>query len=157
MTIPLERKLAAGVAAAVVAGVVVGAFARLLMRLTTSVAGGDPGFSWGGTAGILTLYVAAMIPGAAATAVGVRRVSRLLLVAGAVFLGVPAVGVASEEVGDLAGVGTVRLVAVAVCGGLVFATLAVLPVVTGRLASRWTRPSLPVGGRARTPHDAVIE
>lgn len=146
---PTLRRLAAGVSAAVVAGAVVGALARMLMSLTTVAGGGTPGFSPGGTAAILALYAAAMVPGALAAAAGSRLVSRVLLAAGAVFLCVPAVGVAGEEVGDLGETGTVRFLAVAVCGVAVFATLAVLPVVTGRLVTRWART--PVATATRAP------
>ncbi|GAA4479847.1 hypothetical protein GCM10023094_25520 [Rhodococcus olei] len=146
---PTLRRLAAGVAAAVVAGAVVGVLARTLMSLTTVVGGGTQGFSSGGTAGILALYAAAMVPGALAAAAGSRLVSRVLLTAGALFLCVPAVGVAGEEVGDLGGTGTVRLLGVAVCGVAVFATLAVLPVVTARLVTRWA--GTPVAAATRAP------
>ena len=128
---------AAAAAAAIVAGVAVGVLARILMRLNTVAAAGDAGFSWSGSAGIVTLYVVAMIPGAVAVAVARRGVAVALLTAGSIFLCVPAVGVASEEVGDLGDLGTVRTVAVAVLGGAVFATLVVLPVVTIRFARRF--------------------
>lgn len=150
----IVARLGCGVLAAVVAGVVVGAVARVLMRLTTAAAGGDPGFSWSGSAGIVTLYALAMIPGACAAAATRRRIAAVLLAAGALFLCVPAVGVASEEVGDIGHLGVGPTAAVVVSGAAVFATLGVLPLVTLRLTSRFTagwRPDRPPVARPATP------
>ena len=93
-----SRQVATGILTAVVVGLVLGAAARALMRLVT-VAAGQPGhFSWGGTAGIVAVYVLAALPGCVLAALTRRRGRSLLLVAGALFLCVPATGVASEEV-----------------------------------------------------------
>ncbi|MFC7447431.1 hypothetical protein [Rhodococcus daqingensis] len=133
---PMARRFVVGVGSAVAAGVLVGIMSRLLMRLTTLAAGGSAGFSWSGTAGIVALYVAAMIPGALLVATTGARRSWWLLAAGAVFLCFPAIGVASEEVGYLGDLSVVRLLAVAVSGAAVFATLALLPLLTLRLVRR---------------------
>ncbi|SEK20430.1 hypothetical protein SAMN05444583_10141 [Rhodococcus maanshanensis] len=133
----MTRRLVAGVGSAVVAGVLVGIVSRLLMRVTTLAAGGSAGFSWSGSAGIVVLYVAAMIPGALLVATtGGRR--SWLLASGAAFLCLPAIGVASEEIGYLGDLSVVRLLAVGLSGAAVFATLALLPVLTLRLVRRST-------------------
>ncbi|MGW6377980.1 hypothetical protein ACWFRB_18170 [Rhodococcus sp. NPDC055112] len=75
--------------------------------------------------------------GSAVATTGGRR-SWWLLAAGAAFLCFPAIGVASEEVGYLGDLSTVRLLAVSVFGAAVFATLALLPVLTLRLVKRST-------------------
>ncbi|MFD1813314.1 hypothetical protein [Rhodococcus gannanensis] len=143
MTATITRAVFTGVLAAVGAGLVVGVVGRILMRATTLLAGGTPGFSWSGSASVVVVYAVAMIPGAIVAALTTRRGSTLPLVAGAVLLCFPAVGIASEEVGYLGDLGPVRLAAVLVCGTAVFGTLALLPLVTLRLVRLATATRVP--------------
>jgi hypothetical protein len=125
------------VLAALVAGVVLGAVARGLMALVTVAAGGSSAFSWSGTAFILLLYAAVMVPGGAVAGLTTHRLRWLLPTAGALFLCVPAVGVAAAEIGSTAGFGALRWLGVAVSGAAVFGTIGLLPWLTVRLTDRW--------------------
>jgi hypothetical protein len=132
------RGLGAGVLAAATAGLLVGAVSRLLMRVVTLAADAPGDFSWSGSVGICVTYAAAVLPGALLAAFTSRRYRWSLMVAGALFLCVPAIGVASEEVGGTAGFTFGQWVAVGAAGAGVFATIAVLPLVTVRLVDRFT-------------------
>jgi hypothetical protein len=140
------RGLGRGAAAALVAGAVLGTLSRGLMALVTLAAGGTNSFSWSGTAFILIIYAAAILPGGLLAGVTTHRLRWLLLAAGAAFLCVPAVGVAGAELGSTAGFDTVRWVGVGVTAAAVFGTIGLLPLLTVRLADRWT---------GRTPGTAV--
>ena len=148
----MVRRLAAGVLAAAAAGLVLGVLSRLLMRVVTLAAGAPGDFSWAGSAGICVIYAAAMLPGALLAAFTGRRLRWALPVAGALFLCVPAVGVASEEVGHTAGWTIAQWAAVVAGGAAVFATIAVLPLVTVRLVDRLLR----VGRRDRVAAAAPV-
>ena len=74
----------------------------------------------------------------------------LLPVAGALFLCVPAIGVASEEIGSTTGFGLGQWLGVGAGGVAIFATIALLPVLTVRLADRW------LGRRAGAPAGAGV-
>jgi hypothetical protein len=124
------------VLAAVVAGVVIGAVARVLMRMVILAAGAEAGFSWGGSLGICLTFAAAMMPGALVASLVSGRARWVLPVAGALFLCVPAVGIAAEEVGNTAGFSTASWLGVGAAGLGVFATIAMLPIVTVRLVDR---------------------
>jgi hypothetical protein len=87
----------------------------------------------------VVFYAVAMVPGSIVASLTARRGSTLPLIAGALVLCVPALGVASEEVGHLGDLGAARLAGVALCGAAVFGTLVALPVVTLRLVRRWVR------------------
>jgi hypothetical protein len=100
-------------------------------------ADGSSSFSWSGTAFILVLYVLVMVPGGATAGLTTHRGRWLLPGAGALFLCVPAIGVASEEVGATAGFGAVRWIGVGAAGAAVFATIGLLPLLTVRLTDRW--------------------
>ena len=91
------------------------------------------------------IYVLAMVPGAAVAALTRHRLRWSLPTAGALFLCVPAVGVASAEVGGTAGFDLASSLGVGTAGLGVFATIALLPVLTVRLTDRWT------GRVGRTP------
>ena len=134
------RRVGAALVAAVGAGVVLGLVGRLLMRLVTLAAGQTGEFSWLGTAGIVLIYVLAMVPGALLAAFWRARWRWLLLAAGAVLLSGPAASIASEEVGGVDGLGAGRLVLVLLSGVAVFATIAALPVVTLRVVDRLSPP-----------------
>ena len=126
-----------GVLAALVAGVALGAVARALMALVSVAAGGSSSFSWSGTAFVLLLYAAVMVPGGAVAGLTTHRLRWLLPTAGALFLCLPAVGVAAEEVGSTAGFDALRWLGVAVSSAAVFGTIALLPWLTVRLTDRW--------------------
>ena len=127
------RRLFVGVMAAVVAGLVLGAVARLLMRLVTLVAGQPGAFSLEGTLGIVTVFVAAAMPGAVFAAFWKRRGRSLPLVAGSLLLCVPTIGVGLT---DLAAVGELtgpQWVGAGAATLVIVATILALPVVTLRL------------------------
>lgn len=130
-------RLGTGVLAALVAGTALGAVSRALMALVTVAAGKPSSFSWNGTAFILGLYVLVMVPGGALAGLTTHRLRWLLPVAGALFLCVPAIAVAAEEVGATDGFGAVQWLGVGTAGAAVFATVGLLPLVTVRLADRW--------------------
>jgi hypothetical protein len=138
-----------GGAAAVVAGAVLGALSRALMALITLIAGGQPSFSFAGTGFVLALYAAVVLPGALLAALTVHRARWLLLGAGAVFLCVPAIGVAQEEVTGTELFDAVQWIGVGSAGLAIFATVAVLPVLTVRLVDGW------LGRRTRQPQLAA--
>jgi hypothetical protein len=127
------RRICAALTGALLAGVLMGAAARLFMMLVALAAGDSSEFHWSGTAGILLGFALFMLPGALVAALVRRRGRWLLLVAGAVVLLFPAVGVASDEIGQTTGFSTLNWVAVGVTGSAVFATIAMLPWVTLRL------------------------
>jgi hypothetical protein len=86
--------------------------------------------------GILLVYAVAMLPGALLAAMWSHRRRWLLLAAGAVFLCVPAVGIASDELGDTSAFSTAQWTGVIAASVGVFLTIAVAPVVTLRLVDR---------------------
>jgi len=138
---PLLRAAGAGLAAAVVSGVLVAVPARLLMRLVALAAGEQTQFSWGGSVGIAAVFVLAMLPGAALAGV-TQRYGRWLLVGGAVFLLVPATGVASTELGNSDGFSASTWAQVVPAGAGVYGCLALLPFICLALVGRWsTGPS----------------
>jgi hypothetical protein len=138
-------RIGVGVLAALVAGAALGAVSRALMALVTVAAGGSNSFSWSGTSFILLLYVLVMVPGGVVAALTARRLRWVLPGAGALFLCLPAVGVAAAEIGSTAGFGALQYAGVAAAGAAVFATIGLLPWLTVRVAdrglSRWARPS----------------
>ena len=127
------RRICAALTGALLAGVLMGAAARLFMMLVALAAGDSSEFHWSATAGILLGFAAFMLPGALVAAFVRRRGRWLLLAAGAVVLLFPAVGVASDEIGQTIGFSTLNWVAVGLTGSAVFVTIAMLPWVTLRL------------------------
>jgi hypothetical protein len=130
-------RFGAGVLAALVVGTALGAVSRALMALVSLAAGGSSSFSWSGTAFILGLYALVMVPGGAVAGLTTHRLRWLLPIAGALFLCVPAIGVASEEIGGTASFGAIQWLGVGAAGAAVFATIGLLPLLTVRLADRW--------------------
>ncbi|WP_369131765.1 hypothetical protein [Modestobacter sp. I12A-02662] len=130
-------RLGAGVAAAVLAGTALGAASRLLMALVALASGGPSSFTVSGTFSIVLIYVLAMVPGGAVAGLTTHRARWLLPVAGALFLCVPAVGVAGAEIGATTGFGPAQWLGVGAGTAAVFVTIALVPVVTVRLADRW--------------------
>jgi hypothetical protein len=100
----LGRAVLRGVAAAVVAGVIGTALTRGLMRAIILVAGGEPQFTWSGTAFIALFYVVFLMPGAVALAWSPARWPLFVFGAGAVAIPIQAAGIAQtdlEAVGPL--------------------------------------------------------
>jgi hypothetical protein len=99
--------------------------------------GGD--FTVTGSFSIVLIYAVVMIPAGVVAAQTVRCWRWLIAAAGSVVLFFPAVGVASDEVGSTAGPSGARWVLLAIASLAVFATIAVVPLVTIGLVDRWTR------------------
>jgi hypothetical protein len=130
-------RVGAGLCAALVVGAAMGAVSRGLMALVALSAEGTSSFSWSGSVFVLLIYALAMVPGAVLVALTRHRLRWLLTAAGALFLCVPAVGVASEEIGSTDGFGLAEWLGVGAAGLGVFATIPLLAVLTVRLADRW--------------------
>jgi hypothetical protein len=133
------RNVAVGAVAAVAVGAVVGALARVLMRLVTVAAGHEAGFSWGATLGIMLVFVIAMVPGAVVAALTTHRLRWLAAIAGAVLLCVPAVAIASSDLGETGGLTASQWVGVGAATAAIFGLIALAPVVTVRLVDRFAR------------------
>ncbi len=129
-------RLGAGLAAAVVAGAALGAASRALMALVGVASGASSSFTASGTFFILLVYVLAMVPGGVVAGLTTHRARWLLPVAGALFLCVPAVGVAGAEIGATTGFGPAQWLGVGAGGAAIFVLIAVAPVATVRLADR---------------------
>ena len=143
------RVVGVGLAGALVAGAVVGVIARLLMRAVTVSAGHAGDFTLAGSVFIPLIYAVAMIPGAIAAALTTRWWRWLFLGAGSVFLLMPAIGVASEEIGATDGLSAIRWVALVATSSLVFATIPVVAIVTARLVDRLRGRAVAEAGHAR--------
>jgi hypothetical protein len=133
----LGIRIGAGVLAAVVVGSVLGAISRGLMALVALSAEGASSFTWTGSAFVLLIYALAMVPGGVVAGMTQHSLRWLLPVAGALFLCVPAIGVASEEIGSTVGFGALEWLGVGVCGAAIFLTIALAPLLTVRLTDRW--------------------
>jgi hypothetical protein len=129
-------RVVAGVVSAAVCAVVLGTVARVLMRLVTVVAGGAAEFSWAGTLGIVSMFALAMLPGAVGAAFVAGPHRWWLLALGAVLLCLPAVGIATEELGPTSSFSTGQWVGVIALGAAIFAVIAAMPLVTARLVDR---------------------
>ncbi len=130
------RAVGVGVGAAIVGGVTVGVIGRILMRAVTVSADHEGEFTLSGSVFIPLIYVVAMIPGAIVAAFTTRWWRWLVVGAGSAFLCLPAVGVASEEIGNTDGLSAIRWVFLVATSVLVFATIALVAVVTVRLVDR---------------------
>lgn len=97
----LVRAVARGVAAAVLGAVVGTALTRALMRVIILVAGGNPAFTWTGTAFIAIFYAIFLMPGAVALAWSRARWPLFLFGAGAVAIPVQATGIATTDLADV--------------------------------------------------------
>lgn len=145
----MVARAVSGVLAAVAAGVALGGAARALMTAVTLAAGSTPSFTWAGTAFVVGLYAAVMVPAGLVAGLTTRRLRWLLPVGGAVFLAVPAAGTAADDLGSTVGFGAVQWLGVGAGVVALFATIAVLPVLTVRLADRFT-------GRRRAVADPPV-
>src|SRR6476619_2469902 len=126
------RQFVAAVAGALFAGIVVGAVSRMIMMLVALAAGHATKFTWSGTAGILFGYAVFMLPGALLAALSRRRGRWFLLAIGAAVLLIPALGIASTEIGSRQQFTARNWVLVSLTGLGVFATIGALPLVTLR-------------------------
>jgi hypothetical protein len=97
----LVRVVGRGVAAAVLGAVVGAALTRALMRAIILVAGGNPAFTWTGTAFIAIFYVVFLTPGAVALAWSRARWPLFLFGAGAIAIPVQAAGIATTDLADV--------------------------------------------------------
>jgi len=131
------RIVGVGLGGAIVAGAVVGAISRLLMRAVTVAADHPGSFGVSGSTFIVVIYIVAMIPGGIVAAFTTRWWRWLVFGAGSVLLFLPAVGVASEEIGGTHGLSPVRWVLLIAASALVFATIPADAVATARLVDRW--------------------
>ncbi len=136
------RRIGIGVGAAFLAGVSVGAIARLLMRAVAVSADHAGEFTLAGSIFIPLVYVAAMIPGAIVAAFTTRWWRWLVVGAGSAFLCLPAVGVAQEEIGNTGDLSALRWTFLVVTSVLVFASIALVAVVTVRLVDSGLRLSV---------------
>lgn len=75
-----------GLAVALLVGTAGGLAARLWMRLFSVVLGHETGFSWQGTAGIVMVFTIGVLPGALVAAATTRRLRRVPLALGLLFL-----------------------------------------------------------------------
>ncbi|MEV4139625.1 hypothetical protein AB0J72_46610 [Dactylosporangium sp. NPDC049742] len=151
------KVLTSAVAGAVGAGVVLGALSRGFMRLLTLAGGGEPGFSWSGTFFIALIYVVAVAPAALAAAITTRWWRWLAAAAGALFLMLPAIGVFSEEVGDVNGLPAMARVGLVAASVAVFATVFAAPAAAIWLVDR-LKGRAPVAGSARrSPEPALAD
>jgi hypothetical protein len=130
------RAVGVGFVGAMVSGVAVGVIARVLMRAVTVSADHAGEFTSSGSVFIPLVYALAMIPGAIVAALTTHWWRWLVLGAGSAFLCFPAVGVASEEIGNTDGLSALRWVFLVITSALVFASIAVVAVVTGRIVDR---------------------
>ena len=130
------KKIVIALSIAGVAGALLGALSRVLMRLVTLIAGGEPGFSWSGTIFIVLLYVVAPAPVAALSAFTTRWWRWIAAAAGTALLAVPAIGVTGEELGNTAGFSAAQWAGTMIVTVAIFATTVVLPIATVRLVDR---------------------
>jgi hypothetical protein len=144
------RMVGVGVVGAIVGGVAVGMVARILMRAVTVSADHAGEFTLSGTIFIPLIYVVAMIPGAIVAAFTTRWWRWLVVGAGSACLGLPAVGVASEEIGNTDGLSAGRWVLLVVTSTLVFGTIALVAVVTVRTVDRLCDRRLPTTASLRS-------
>ena len=130
------RAVGVGFVGAMVGGVAVGVIARILMRAVTVSADHAGEFTLTGSFFIPLVYALAMIPGAIVAAFTTRWWRWVVVGAGSAFLCLPAVGVASEEIGNTDGLSALRWVLLVITSTLVFATIALVAVVTVRIVDR---------------------
>lgn len=128
------RRIGGGIAAAIVTGAVLGLCARVMMRLASVAAGheGTP-FTFGGTLGIVMIFVAAALPGAVLAALVNRRGRSVLLVVCAVLLCVPATAVAGTDLAEVGPLSTTQWVGVGAATAGIYAAILAIPLLTLRL------------------------
>jgi hypothetical protein len=130
------KAVGVGVIGALIVGVAVGVIARILMRTVAISADHVGEFTMSGSIVIPLIYALAMIPGGIVAALTTRWWRWLVVGGGSAFLCLPAIGVASEEIGNTAGLSALRWVLLVITSTLVFATLALVAVMTVRTVDR---------------------
>ena len=146
-------KVCIGIGSAILAGVCVGAIARLLMRAVTVAADHGGEFTLAGSVFIPLIYLVAMIPGGIVAAFTTRWWRWLVVGAGSAFLCLPAIGVAQEEIGNTSNLSAIRWFFLAITSVLVFASIALVAVVTVYLADRALRRSAPKAREGDLPSE----
>jgi hypothetical protein len=152
----LGIRIGAGLLAAVVVGTVLGAVSRGLMALVALAASGSSSFSWSGSSFILLLYAAVLAPGGVVAALTGHGLRWVLPVAGALVLCVPAIGVASAEIGSTVDFGVLEWLGVGAGGAAIFLTIALAPLLTVRLTDRWLGGRAAVVPPAETPRSPAL-
>jgi hypothetical protein len=143
------RAVGVGLVGATVSGIAVGMIARMLMRAVTVSADHAGEFTLSGSIFIPLVYATA-IPGAIVAAFTTRWWRWLVVGAGSTFLCLPAVGVASEEIGNTDGLSALRWVLLVITSTLVFASIALVAVVTIRIVDRLCDRRLATGASLRS-------
>ena len=131
--------LMTGLTAAAVPGAVSAVITRILMRAVSAVVGGEPSFSLEGSAGIVVVYIAVLLPGCIALAWSRAWWPWLLFVAGATALMALAFGIGLDETAAAQGMTPVRSVL------LVLVALGMLATYAAQfaLAAYWARRGVP--------------
>jgi hypothetical protein len=130
----LGRAVLRGVVAAVVAGVIGTALTRGLMRAIILVAGGEPQFTWSGTAFIALFYVVFLMPGAVALAWSPARWPLFVFGAGAVAIPIQATGIAQTDLEAVGPLSTGQWTVLVVLFAGMAAAYAVQAVIAYRVA-----------------------
>jgi hypothetical protein len=130
----LGRAVLRGVVAAVVAGVIGTALTRGLMRAIILVAGGEPQFTWSGTAFIALFYVVFLMPGAVALAWSPARWPLFVFGAGAVAIPIQAAGIAQTDLEAVGPLSTGQWTVLVVLFAGMAAAYAVQAVIAYRVA-----------------------
>jgi hypothetical protein len=141
----LVRAVARGVAAAVLGAVVGAALTRALMRVIILVAGGNPAFTWTGTAFIAVFYILFLTPGAIALAWSRERWPLFVFGAGAVAIPVQAAGIATTDLDGLGSFGSGQWTVLVVLFVGMAAAYAVQALIAYRVARGGARHSVPCG------------
>jgi hypothetical protein len=110
----LRRAILRGAVVAGVWGLLSALLTRVLMRAVVLITEGTPDFSWVGSLGIAIVYIAALLPGAAALAYSDGRWPYLVFIAGSAFLAFEAVAIAIQETAHATGLSGWRLTALVV-------------------------------------------
>jgi hypothetical protein len=147
----LGIRIGVGLLASVVVGAALGVVSRGLMALVALAADGSSSFTLLGSTFVVLIYVAAMAPGGAVAGFTARDWRWVLPVAGALFLCVPAIGVASQEIGSTVDFGPFQWLGVGAAGVGIFATIGLAPLLVVRLADQWLGRRTAVDGAPPQP------
>jgi len=152
----LGIRIGAGLLAAVVVGAALGVVSRALMALVALAADGTSSFTVLGSAFVVLIYAAAMAPGGAVAGLTTRGWRWVLPVAGALFLCVPAIGVASEEIGSTVDFGALQWLGVGAASVAIFTTIGLAPLLAVRLTDQWLGRRTAVDPASHHPEGLVI-
>ncbi|MFF5228010.1 hypothetical protein [Dactylosporangium sp. NPDC000521] len=128
----------------------------MFMRLLTLAAGGEARFTWSGTIFIALIYVVATVPAALSAAITRRWWRWLAAAAGALFLMMPAIGVFSEEIGDVDGLSGMAWAGLVAASVATFATVFVAPAAAIWLVDR-LKGRAPAATPAPSPEPALAQ